>query len=93
MALTPIDETHARQIQAGTLGRRAGHIFEDTITSQINEFQYPFEIATQGNGHVFTGDPASLLLNYTKSCLNTIVILLLPPASCLLPSLCDNIFI
>jgi len=31
-------------------------------------------------------------LDNTKSCFNTIVILLLPPAPCLLPSLHDNIF-
>lgn len=64
MALTPIDETHALQIQAGTLGRKSGHLFEDTITRQINGFQYPIRIATHQNGHVFTGDPASLLINY-----------------------------
>lgn len=64
MALTPIDETHALQIQAGTLGRKAGHKFEDTITSQVNRFQYPFRIQSRVGSHVFTGDPASLLLNY-----------------------------
>ena len=30
--------------------------------------------------------------NHTKSCFNTIVILLLPPAPCLLPSLHEDIF-
>lgn len=64
MALAPIDETHALQIQAGTLGRKTGHLFEDTITSQINDFQCLIRIAARQNGHVFTGDPASLLLNY-----------------------------
>lgn len=64
MALKPLDEIHALQIQAGTLGRRAGHIFEDTIAQRINEFEYPFKISSPGSGHVFQGDPATLLLQY-----------------------------
>lgn len=70
MALTPIDETHALQIQAGTLGRQSGHIFEDTITSKINELMYPFQIQRQSIQHVFSGDPASLLLNYIGNAAN-----------------------
>lgn len=64
MAQTPIDEIHALQIQAGTLGRKAGHKFEDAITRKINEFQFPFRVSKCEDGHVFTGDPATLLLNY-----------------------------
>lgn len=64
MALTPIDETHALQIQAGTLGRTAGHSFEDSITKEINELRYPIDIGGLGKGHVFTGDPAILCLQY-----------------------------
>ncbi len=63
MALTPINNAHALQIQAGTLGRRKGHIFEDTITDMINSFSYPFSMSLDG-GHVFTGNPAALLLSY-----------------------------
>ena len=64
MALTPIDETHALQIQAGTLGRKAGHEFEDTITERINTLQYPFYIPSETIPNVVTGDPAEILLKY-----------------------------
>lgn len=65
MALTPVDEIHALQIQAGTLGRKAGHAFEDTITLEVNSFGYPFQPQViPNNVHVFTGDPAPLLLSY-----------------------------
>lgn len=64
MALIPIDSTHALQIQAGTIGRKAGHAFEDTIAQRINTFTYPFNPYVLNNGHVFSGDPAALLLTY-----------------------------
>jgi len=64
MALLPIDEVHALQIQAGALGRKAGHEFEDSITQKINQIEYPFETLSQKNKHLLTGDPAVLLLNY-----------------------------
>lgn len=64
MAQKPIDEVHALQIQAGTLGRNAGHKFKDTITKEINELRYPFAVSDPGTGHVFKGDPATLLLQY-----------------------------
>ena len=62
MALTPLNELHALQIQAGTLGRHAGHDFEDRITREINGLTYPLKIPAPANMHVFTGDPALLLL-------------------------------
>ncbi len=64
MTLTPIDNAHALQIQAGALGRKAGHAFEDTITQRINSFAYPFDVPVQDERHVLTGDPAALLLSY-----------------------------
>lgn len=64
MALTPVDEIHALQIQAGTIGRKAGHAFEDIITQKINSFSYPFQPQAINNVHVFFGDPATLLLSY-----------------------------
>lgn len=67
MTLTPIDEVHALQIQAGALGRKAGHLFEDTITDKINSFRYPFYSTQIGNRHVLQGDPAALLLNYISN--------------------------
>jgi len=64
MALIPIDEIHALQIQAGTVGRKAGHQFEHTITEKINSFQYPFDLKAFDNKHLFCGDPAFLLISY-----------------------------
>lgn len=63
MALNPIDEVHALQIQAGTIGRKAGHAFEDTITNEINSLDYPFKPSKLEGKHVYTGDPALLLLS------------------------------
>ena len=62
MALTPIDETHALQIQAGTLGRRAGHQFEDAICARIASLEFPLTAQDGAERHVFVGDPATLLL-------------------------------
>jgi hypothetical protein len=64
MALKPIDDIHASQIQAGTLGRKAGHQFEDEIAARINSIQYPFVPQNFPTGHVFSGCPAILLLSY-----------------------------
>jgi hypothetical protein len=64
MALKPIDDSHALQIQAGTLGRKTGHLFEDTITQAINAFSYPFQVPRKISGNVFVGEPASLLLGF-----------------------------
>jgi hypothetical protein len=64
MTLTPLNETHALQIQAGTLGRRAGHTYEDRITQEINGFAYPLPLVSLANAHVFIGDPALMLLRY-----------------------------
>lgn len=64
MALNPIDEVHALQIQAGVLGRKAGHEFEDHITAEINGFQYPLPIAAATPEHLLQGDPAVNLLHY-----------------------------
>jgi len=63
MALNPIDETHALQIQAGKIGRKAGHAFEDTITNEINSLEYPFTPSKLGGKYVHSGDPALLLLS------------------------------
>jgi hypothetical protein len=64
MALTPIDSVHALQIQAGLLGRKAGHEFEDNITNDINSLIYPILQVGQPAGHVFRGAPGILLLTY-----------------------------
>lgn len=67
MALNPIDEIHAAQIQAGVLGRNAGHAFEDTIAAEINNLRYPVKIENPPRSHVSTGDPALTLLAYVSS--------------------------
>lgn len=66
MALSPIDELHALQIQAGTIGRKAGHAFEDEITMRINSLNTPFQINCDLpiSSHVFKGCPARLILDY-----------------------------
>lgn len=64
MALKPIDDIHALQIQAGTLGRKAGHKFEDEIAAKINSIDYPYCCEDMPDGHVLTGCPANLLLSY-----------------------------
>ncbi len=64
MALKPLNEAHALQIQAGTIGRHAGHDFEDHITQIINTLKYPVAVQILGQGHVFKGDPGPLLLHY-----------------------------
>lgn len=63
MALNPIDNVHALQIQAGTLGRKAGHAFEDEITEELNALSGPI-IIDDLRSHVLVGDPALLLLHY-----------------------------
>ena len=67
MALTPIDEIHALQIQAGTVGRKAGHDFEDTITQSINQQSYPINLENAVKTHINTGDPGLILLKYIAS--------------------------
>lgn len=67
MALTPNDEIHALQIQAGVLGRKAGHAFEDKITEEINALSYPLGVCDIQTSHISTGDPALLILNYIAS--------------------------
>lgn len=64
MALNPIDHAHALQIQAGTVGRKAGHGFEETIASKINQLSYPVRCSDSPSNHVQTGCPAKLLLTY-----------------------------
>jgi hypothetical protein len=67
MALTPTDKIHALQIQAGVIGRKAGHAFEDAITSEINALSYPAIFPTNILRHVSTGSPAEALLSYVAS--------------------------
>lgn len=67
MALTPNDEAHALQIQAGTLGRKSGHAFEDRITEFINGIAYPIDFTGPAKQHLITGEPAYSVLHYIAS--------------------------
>ncbi len=69
MALEPVDEAHALQIQAGILGRKAGHRFEDAITERINSAAYPLTTIAGSPSAVAVGDPADLLLRRVASAL------------------------
>jgi hypothetical protein len=64
MALKPINEIHALQIQAGILGRNTGHEFEQKIATEINGLQYPRDVACVAKKHVLHGNPATLLIDY-----------------------------
>ena len=74
MALEPIDEIHALQIQAGTLGRKAGHQFEDRITAEINSTTYPITFPNRIAQHVLVGDPAKSLINYIASAFGHLIV-------------------
>ena len=67
MALAPTNPEHALQIQAGTLGRKAGHAFEDRIAGIINGTEYPIVFPNLLDEHLIIGDPAYSLLHYIAS--------------------------
>jgi hypothetical protein len=64
MALTPIDSTHAAQIQAGMTGRRYGHNFEADLANCINNLPFP-QKAAMPIQPVFRGEPATVLICFT----------------------------
>jgi hypothetical protein len=64
MALQPVDPAHALQIQAGTMGRKAGHAFEDAVAEGINSHRYPLHVEPLPDGHVLCGHPSLGLLRY-----------------------------
>jgi hypothetical protein len=63
MALNPVDETHAFQIEAGTVGRKKGHAFERQLAEAINNFDLT-NIPCHTLSHVEIGNPAVLLIGY-----------------------------
>lgn len=69
MALKPVDEQHALQIQAGTSGRKKGHDFEDNLTSKLNSLPMPYKIEEfpEPEKHLFTNNPEISVLNYVCS--------------------------
>lgn len=74
MALTPIDISHAVQIQAGILGRKTGHAFEEDIADAINCLKTPFTINVTIDSNIFKGNPALSLVNFITAKLNIKVI-------------------
>lgn len=66
MALKPTDEQHALQIQAGTLGRKTGHEFEDNLTSRLNSLPMPYQINEfpEPERHLFIESPEISVLRY-----------------------------
>ncbi|MGI8543926.1 MAG: hypothetical protein ACR2MD_10680 [Aridibacter sp.] len=72
MALKPTDEKHAIQIQAGTLGRKTGHKFEDTLTANLNSIPTPYinKSFPEKYEHLFVYKPEISLLRYICSRLN-----------------------
>lgn len=69
MSLKPVDERHALQIQAGALGRKKGHDFEDNLTSKLNSLPMPCEIKEfpEPDKHLFTDEPEKSVLHYICS--------------------------
>jgi hypothetical protein len=69
MALNPQNSQHAIQIQAGILGRNAGHRFEVDLTDRLNNLPLPFvPVAIQNlENHLFIQSPEISLLNYICS--------------------------
>jgi hypothetical protein len=69
MALKPVDEQHALQIQAGTLGRKTGHDFEDNLTSRLNSLPTPrlIDEFPALEKHLFTDKPEFSVLRYICS--------------------------
>jgi len=64
MALTPRDQRHEKQIEAGTAGRRRGHKFESTLSSAINSMESKRFAPNVNNTHIYNGNPAAELLQY-----------------------------
>ena len=69
MALTPMNETHKKQIEAGRKGRNKGHKFEFILSSEINNLQNKNFSPSNNPSHLYNGNPAKLLLQYISNAL------------------------
>lgn len=67
MALMPLDEAHALQIQAGAAGRSRGHAFEKALADGINACSWPMQVPPPTASHLSLGDPALSLVRYIAS--------------------------
>ncbi len=65
MPLTPQDERHRLQIEAGTKGRQKGHTFERELTAALNELDCEhLSPDSTTTGHLIVGHPAAAILRY-----------------------------
>jgi hypothetical protein len=64
MALTPADEVHALQIQAGSIGRAAGHTFESALAEEINALTTPYVVGSSAMPHLNIDNPGKSLIGY-----------------------------
>lgn len=67
MALTPKNQRHEKQIEAGTMGRRRGHQFESTLSLEINSMDTKHFVPAVNNTHIFNGNPAVEILQYISN--------------------------
>lgn len=74
MALTPINETHRKQIEAGTKGRKKGHKFEAILADEINKLNNKLFLPATNSTHLFDGNPAKQLLQYISNALDLYII-------------------
>lgn len=65
--MNPINDAHAFQIQAGVIGRKAGHKFEDELVLRINTIDLNDLRSQSISNHVVVGCPADLLVTYIIS--------------------------
>lgn len=66
MALIPDNEKHLLQIQAGALGRKKGHSFEQEIANYINLNKLGEINDEKLKNNIIIGNPAEVLINYIK---------------------------
>ena len=64
MALEPENAHHAAQIEAGTTGRKRGHLFESVVAEGINRVVMPLSRQPLPAGCLFKGEPGHALLNF-----------------------------
>lgn len=70
MALTPLNEKHKSQIEAGTKGRKKGHKFEAQLSDAINTLSLKCFVPQKNNTHLYCGNPANSLIQYISNDLN-----------------------
>lgn len=64
MAQNAKNAIHAAQIEAGTSGRRKGHLFEKTLSDELNNIEISQDLLSTMSGHLFVGVPSLNLIRY-----------------------------